>query len=105
MIPDLKRLPAHFYRSASGHEPEREWLKDLEPQDRKAIGEDIKTLSFHGRSACRSLVRLAASCWKSAAASHTDASHGFFFVWSGGVWCCFTGSSRRPKRPRNTTSI
>jgi len=42
----LKRLPACFYRSDSGREPVREWLKGLEPEDRKAIGEDIKDVEF-----------------------------------------------------------
>jgi hypothetical protein len=42
----LKRLPASFYRSNSGREPVREWLKGLEPEDRKAIGEDIKDVEF-----------------------------------------------------------
>ena len=37
----LKRLPARFYRSDSGREPVREWLKGLERDDRKLIGEDI----------------------------------------------------------------
>src|SRR5271168_2586033 len=44
--PRLKRLPASFYRSDSGREPVREWLKGLEPEDRKAIGEDIKDVEF-----------------------------------------------------------
>jgi hypothetical protein len=38
----LKRLPARFYCSNNGREPVREWLKELAPEDRKAIGEDIK---------------------------------------------------------------
>jgi hypothetical protein len=42
MSPGLKRLPARFYRSDRGREPVREWLKGLEPEDRKVIGEDIK---------------------------------------------------------------
>ena len=46
MTPDLKRLPAHFYRSDSGREPVREWLKGLEAEDRKVIGEDIKDVEF-----------------------------------------------------------
>lgn len=44
MNPGLKRLPAHFYRSDSGHEPVRDWLKSLDEEDRKTIGEDIKDL-------------------------------------------------------------
>lgn len=35
-----------FYRSESGAEPVREWLKELQREDRKAVGEDIKTAQF-----------------------------------------------------------
>jgi len=42
----LWRLPARFYRSDSGREPVRQWLKSLEAQDRKIIGEDIKDVEF-----------------------------------------------------------
>jgi phage-related protein len=45
-VSEPKRLPAHFYRSNSGREPVREWLKGLELEDRKAIGEDIKDVEF-----------------------------------------------------------
>ena len=44
--PGLKRLSAYFFRLDNGREPVREWLKDLEPEDRKAIGEDIKDVEF-----------------------------------------------------------
>ena len=46
MKTDLKRLPARFYRSESGREPVREWLKGLDAVDRKVIGEDIKDVEF-----------------------------------------------------------
>src|SRR5215467_3574084 len=46
MSPGLKRLPARFYRSDSGREPVRQWLKGLEPEERKVIGEDIKDVEF-----------------------------------------------------------
>ena len=42
----LKRLPARFYRSDSGREPVRQWLKSLEAEDRRTIGEDIKDVEF-----------------------------------------------------------
>ena len=42
----LKRLPARFFRSDSGREPVREWLKGLEPDERKVLGEDIKDVEF-----------------------------------------------------------
>ena len=46
MARQLKRLPAYFYRSDSGLEPVREWLKGLKPADRKIVGEDIKDVEF-----------------------------------------------------------
>jgi phage-related protein len=35
-----------FFRSASGDEPVREWLKSLPREERRIIGEDIKTVQF-----------------------------------------------------------
>nr|CAP48501.1 putative integron gene cassette protein [uncultured bacterium] len=35
-----------FFLSNSGREPVREWLKSLDKEDRKAIGEDIKLVQF-----------------------------------------------------------
>ncbi|NOT58035.1 MAG: type II toxin-antitoxin system RelE/ParE family toxin [Deltaproteobacteria bacterium] len=46
MTPALKRLPASFYRTDMGREPVREWLKELGPEDRRVIGEDIKDVEF-----------------------------------------------------------
>ena len=46
MGPPLKRLPARFYRQDSGREPVREWLKSLNPEDRRILGEDIKYVEF-----------------------------------------------------------
>lgn len=42
----LKRLPARFFRSESGREPVREWLRRLPVEDRKILGEDIKDVEF-----------------------------------------------------------
>lgn len=41
-----KRVPAIFYCTEAGGEPVREWLKGLSPEDRKRIGEDVKTVEF-----------------------------------------------------------
>ena len=42
----LKRLPARFYRSDNGAKTVREWLKSLDAEDRRIIGEDIKDVEF-----------------------------------------------------------
>ena len=53
-----KILPAIFFQTLSGNEPVREWLKDLDKDDRIIIGQDIKTVEFGwpiGMPTCRSI--------------------------------------------------
>lgn len=41
-----KRIPAIFFRTESGNEPVRDWLRAMSADDRRLIGEDIKTVEF-----------------------------------------------------------
>ena len=41
-----KSVPAIFYCTEAGGEPVREWLRGLSPEDRKRIGEEVKTVEF-----------------------------------------------------------
>jgi phage-related protein len=54
-----KRVPAIFFQTEAGGEPVRDWLKGLpSSEDRKRIGEDIKTVEFGwpvGMPVCRPL--------------------------------------------------
>jgi phage-related protein len=43
---DEKILPASFYQNSLGTEPVRDWLKDLDRDNRLIIGGDIKTVEF-----------------------------------------------------------
>jgi phage-related protein len=52
----FKRIPVFFYRTETGSEPVRQWLKGMESEDRRLIGEDIKTVEFGwpvGMPTCR----------------------------------------------------
>ncbi|MFB2767728.1 type II toxin-antitoxin system RelE/ParE family toxin [Pelatocladus sp. BLCC-F211] len=51
-----KRIPARFYQNENGKEPVRDWLKDLDQEERRLIGTDIKTVEFGwpiGMPTCR----------------------------------------------------
>src|SRR6266496_460265 len=39
-------LSVAFFRTGSGNEPVREWVKSLPREERRIIGEDIKTVQF-----------------------------------------------------------
>lgn len=43
---DQPTLRVRFYRTASGREPVRDWLRTLDREARKTIGEDIKTVQY-----------------------------------------------------------
>ncbi|MCK5232729.1 MAG: type II toxin-antitoxin system RelE/ParE family toxin [Desulfobulbaceae bacterium] len=40
------RLQVVFFKTNTGTEPAREWLKNLNKKDKKTIGEDLKTVQF-----------------------------------------------------------
>jgi phage-related protein len=54
----IGKIPLIFYRSASGSEPVREWLKTLPEAERHAIGRDILRAQWRwpvGMPLCRPL--------------------------------------------------
>lgn len=58
MAKQPKKIPAYFYQTASSAEPVRDWLKELNDDDRRVMGEDIATAEFGwpvGMPTCRSL--------------------------------------------------
>ena len=46
MSMNTKTIRAAFYETASGKQPVRDWLKDMERDARKAVGEDIAAVEF-----------------------------------------------------------
>jgi len=46
---DEPRLNVVFFKTLTGNEPVRDWLKSLSLQDKKVIGEDINQLNLVGR--------------------------------------------------------
>jgi phage-related protein len=45
-MPLNRPIPVVFFALDSGREPVRDWLKTLDKDSKRAIGEDIKTLQF-----------------------------------------------------------
>jgi len=40
----MKRIEARFFKTPAGNEPVRDWLKSLDREDRRLIGDDIFTV-------------------------------------------------------------
>ncbi|MDN5092130.1 type II toxin-antitoxin system RelE/ParE family toxin [Aliarcobacter butzleri] len=55
----MKKITSLFYETSSGNKPVREWLLSLDKEDKKTIGNDIKTVEYGfpiGMPVCRKLV-------------------------------------------------
>lgn len=53
-----RRIPVVFYRTRSGAEVVRDWLRSLDARDRNAIGLDLMRVQFHwpvGMPLCRAM--------------------------------------------------
>ncbi|MFW3373250.1 type II toxin-antitoxin system RelE/ParE family toxin [Aliarcobacter butzleri] len=55
----MKKITSLFYETSSGNKPVREWLLSLDKEDKKTIGNDIKTVEYGfpiGMPVCRKLI-------------------------------------------------
>lgn len=56
----LLEIPVVFYRTSTGVEPVRDWLKSLPDEDRRTVGVDLATVQVGwpvGMPLCRSIGR------------------------------------------------
>ena len=57
-------LEVVFFRTETGSEPVRDWLRGLAREDRKAVGEDIKTAQFGWPMGMPLIRKLAGGLWE-----------------------------------------
>ncbi|MDO5685890.1 MAG: type II toxin-antitoxin system RelE/ParE family toxin [Neisseria sp.] len=57
-------LSVRFFRTASGKEPVREFLRELTAENRKHVGEDIKTAQFGWPLGMPLIRKLAPDLWE-----------------------------------------
>jgi phage-related protein len=53
-----------FYRTEAGNEPVREWLKGLKREDRRTIGQDVKTAQYGWPLGMPLIRKLEAGLWE-----------------------------------------
>lgn len=61
---DEERLRVIFYQTTSGNEPVHEWLKALPSEDRKIIGDDLKTAQYGWPLGMPLIRKLEAGLWE-----------------------------------------
>jgi phage-related protein len=86
-----------FYRTLTGHEPVREWLRERDPADRRAIGEDIKTAQYGWPLGMPLIRKLEPGLWE--VRSHIgDGTARVLFSVSGGVMVLLHGLVKKSRK-------
>jgi len=78
-------LPAVFFRTETGREPVREWLKDLPKDERKMIGEDIMTVQFRWPLGMPLVDHLGSAIWEIRSRLANRIARTLFFVHQGEI--------------------
>jgi phage-related protein len=78
-----KVLSVYFYKTPAGNEPVREWLKQRTPGEKKAIGEDIKTVEFSWPVGYPQVTKLDKDLWEVRINLPGGISRVFFTIWKG----------------------
>ena len=77
---NIPRLQVRFYKTNTGNEPVREWLLSLSDEEKKTIGEDIKTVQFGwpiGMPVCRKVDK---DLWEVRSSLHNKIARVIFTV-------------------------
>ena len=78
-------LPAVFFRTETGREPVREWLKDLPKNERRIIREDIMTVQFRWPLGMPLVDNLGSGIWEIRSRLANKVARTLFFVHQGEI--------------------
>jgi len=76
-----KTLTAYFYKTPTGNEPVRDWLKKLTSEEKKAIGEDIKAVEFSWPVGYPQVTKLDKDLWEVRTNLPNGISRVLFTIW------------------------
>ena len=77
-----KILSVHFFKTSTGKEPVRDWLKSRKPEDKKAIGENIKAVEFLWPTGYPQVTKLDKDLWEVRIDLQNGICRVFFTVWN-----------------------
>jgi phage-related protein len=80
---DGKTLPVYFFKSPSGNEPVKDWLKHRTTEEKKVIGEDIKAVGFLWPVGYPHIVKPDKDLWEIRTNVPDGICRVFFTIWKG----------------------
>jgi phage-related protein len=80
-MPERKKIMVAFYKTPAGNEPVREWLKALPADEKKTIGQDIKTVEMAWPVGIPLVRKMDTDLWEVRTQLSNRNSRVFFTVW------------------------
>ncbi|MDL1912676.1 type II toxin-antitoxin system RelE/ParE family toxin [Chloroflexi bacterium CFX6] len=94
-------LDVVFYKSEAGNEPVREWLKSLPREDRRIIGEDIKTAQYGWPLGMPLIRKIERGLWEVRSTISAGIARVFFTVMDGTMILLHGFVKKSRKTPQN----
>lgn len=91
-------LVVTFFRTEAGREPVRDWLKNLDSQDRKVIGEDIKLVQFRWPLGMPLVRKIETGLWEVRSRLHGGRIARIFFTVGGQEMILLHGFEKKSQR-------
>jgi phage-related protein len=95
-----KTLTVYFYKTPTGNEPVRDWLKQRTSEERKAIGEDIKAIEFYWPVGYPQVTKLDKDLWEVRTNLPNGISRVFFTIWKKYMVLLHGIIKKTPKTPK-----
>jgi phage-related protein len=76
-----KIIKVYFFKTSTGKEPVRDWLKSRSTEDKKSIGEDIKMVEFLWPVGYPQIAKLEKDLWEVRTDLQDGISRIFFTIW------------------------
>ena len=100
-----KKITVAFFKSPTGNEPARDWLKGLSASDKKSIGEDLKAVELSWPVGLPLVRKIEADLWEVRSTLAGRIARTFFTVWDGYMVLLHGFIKKGQKTPSNELNL
>ncbi len=99
------RLQVYFFKTANGRQPVRDWLMDMPREDRKIVGDDLKTAQFGWPLGMPLIRKLDTGLWEVRSKLHNRIARVIFTVDNGKMILLHGFIKKSQKTPANDLKL
>ena len=104
-MPTDRPISIVFFRLDSGREPVRDWLKEMDRDSRRAIGQDIKTLQLGWPVGMPLARKMGPDLWELRSQMRIGIARTFFTLYKGNIVLLHGFAKKSQKTPAKEISV